>query len=344
MPRSTPRPISLRELNRATLARQLLLERAGLPVSRAVQRLCALQAQDAKGPYIGLWSRLEGFRKEQLTRAYERRRVVRGTLFRVTVHLVSAADHPGFSAVMQNRWNDEFANWGIPRDELAARIHRLAENGPFTFAEANAATPELPERYRWRVRCLTPVVHVPPAGTWGTVRIKATTAERWLGARMPSRPDAAGLFVRRYLAAFGPATREDLLRFGGVRVKDVQPGFDENDGRLLRLEAEDGRTLYDLKRAPRPPADARAPVRFLPMWDHVLLGYDDRSRTLPEGYRAAVIRKNGDVLPTFLVDGVVAGLWSEADGKVRVEPFAPLPRVVRSEVEDESRRLAAFLA
>lgn len=340
----TSRTLTQRELNRATLARQLLLERARLPVPRAVQRLAAMQAQDAKAPYIGLWSRLDGFRKEQLTRAYERKRVVRGTLFRVTIHLVSAADHAGFAAVMQGRWSDEFENWGIPRDELAGRIHRLAESGPFTLAEANRLTPELPERYRWRVRCLTPLVHVPPAGTWGTVRVKAMTAERWLAASKPRPEEAASLLVRRYLAAYGPASREDLLRFAGLRVKDVQSGFERLDGRLLQVQTEDGRTLLDLKRAPRPSADTPAPVRFLPMWDHLLLGYDDRTRTLPREYQPEVIRQNGDVLQTFLVDGVVAGLWTHEDGRVRTEPFAPLPRTARREVEEEASRLAAFLA
>ena len=303
-----------------------------------------MQAQDTKAPYIGLWTRLDGFRKEQLTRAYERKRVVRGTLFRVTVQLVAAADHPGFSVVMQQRWNDEFANWGIPQDDLAARIHRLADDGPFAMAEANAITPELPERYRWRVRCLTPLVHVPPAGTWGTVGIRATTSERWLGVPRPDPAEGATLLVRRYLAAFGPASREDLLRFTGLRVKDVQAGFEALDGQLRRFEAEDGRTLYDLRRAPRPPAETPAPVRFLPMWDHLLLGYDERSRTLPAEYRPAVIQKNGDVRQTFLVDGVVAGLWSHEGGKVKTEPFAPLPRTVRREVEGEAARLAAFLS
>ena len=343
MPPSTPRAITNRELNRATLARQLLLRRARLSVPKAVERLCALQAQDARGPYIGLWSRLESFRREQLTRAYERRRVVRGTLFRVTIHLVSAQDHPGFAMRMQSRWRDEFTNWKLPADELAARIHALAEKGPFTYAEANKAVPELPERLRWRVRCLTPLVHVPPAGTWGTTRVQVTTAERWLGVHRPDERQSAALLVRRYLGAFGPASREDLLRFAALRVKDVQPGFEELEPQLLRFESEDGRTLYDLRRAPRPAADTTAPVRFLPMWDHFILGLLDRTRTLPQEYQSAVIQKNGDVLPTFLVDGVVAGLWRLEDEKVKLEPFTPLPRPVRRELDDEARRLAAFL-
>ena len=301
MPRSTARALSQRELNRATLARQLLLERARLPVARAVERLCAMQAQSAKAPYAGLWSRLEGFRREQLTRAYERKRVVRSTLFRVTMQLVSAADHPSFAALMHARWRDEFANWKLPAEEWSRRIVRLAEDGPFTYAAANAAVPELPERYRWRVRCLTPLVHVPPAGTWGNHRIHVTTAERWLGASEVDTRAAAALLIERYLAGYGPASKADLQRFSGLRAGDVNAGFEELEPRLVQFEAEDGRTLFDLRRAKRPPADTPAPIRFLPEWDHLILGFDERSRVLPPDVAPAVIKKNGDVLPTFLV-------------------------------------------
>ena len=343
MPRSTARALSQRELNRATLARQLLLERARLPVPRAVERLGAMQAQSPKAPYIGLWSRLEGFRREQLTRAYERKRVVRSTLFRVTMQLVSTADHPSFAALMHARWRDEFANWKLPADEWAARIVRLARDGPFTYAAANAAVPELPARYRWRVRCLTPLVHVPPAGTWGNHRIHVTTAERWLGPSMVELRAAAALLVKRYLAGYGPASKADLLRFSGLRAGDVSAGFEELEPKLVEFEAEDGRTLFDLRRAKRPPEDTPAPVRFLPEWDHLILALDERTRVLPADVAPVVIKKNGDVLPTFLVDGVVAGLWRNEDGKVKTEPFAPLPLAARRELAEEGSRLAAFL-
>ncbi len=310
---------------------------------RAVERLCAMQHQDPRAPYVGLWSRLAGFRRAQLTRALEQRRVVRGTLFRVTIQLVSARDHAAFAVLTHGRWGEDFDRWGLAREELTGRIHALAEEGPFTYADANRAIPELPEPYRWRVRCLTPLAHVPPAGTWGAVRVKVMTAERWLALPSPDPGEAAALLVRRYLAAYGPASREDLLRFSGLRVKDVQTGFEELDPQLVRFEAEDGRTLYDLKRAPRPSPDTPAPVRFLPMWDHLILGYDDRTRVLPREYHSTVIQKNGDVLQTFLVDGVVGGLWRLEDDRVKVEPFAPLPRPVRRELDEEARRLAAFL-
>jgi hypothetical protein len=336
--------VSQRELNRATLARQLLLERVRLSVPRAVERLCAMQAQSANAPYVGLWSRLEGFERDDLTRAYERRLVARATLFRVTIQLVSARDHPAFASLMHRRWRDDFANWGLPAEKWARRIHRLAADGPFTYAEANRAVPELPERYRWRVRCLTPLVHVPPAGLWGQVRVRATTAERQLGFSPVEPREAAALLVRRYLAGYGPASRADLLRFAGVRAKDVDAGFEELEPKLVELESEDGRALFDLRRAPRPPAETPAPVRFLPEWDHLILAFDDRRRVLPPEYREAVIRANGDVYRTFLVDGMVAGTWSYKDGRVKVSPLAPLPRNVRREVDDEARRLAAFVA
>ena len=340
----SPRVLTKRELNRATLARQLLLARARLPVARAVERLCAMQAQSAKAPYVGLWSRLEGFRREQLTRAYERKRVVRATLCRITIQLVSAADHPSFAALMHARWRDEFTNWKLPAEEWSERIVRLAAKGPFTYAAANAAVPELPDRYRWRVRCLTPLVHVPPAGTWGTHRVHVTTAERWLGRSRVDERAGAALLVKRYLAAYGPASKADLLRFSGLRAGDVNAGIEELEPQLVLFEAEDGRTLFDLRRATRPPADTPAPVRFLPEWDHLILAFDERGRVLPPDVAATVIKKNGNVLPTFLVDGVVAGLWRYEDGKVKTEPFAPLPRRARKELAEEGSRLAAFLA
>lgn len=340
----TRRPLSLRELNRATLARQLLLERTKLPVARAVERLCAVQAQSARAAYVGLWSRLDSFRKEQLSRAYEQRKVVRATLFRVTIQLVSARDYWAFAKVMRGRWYDEFANWKLPAAEWARRIAALGERGPFTYAQANAAVPELPERYRWRVRCLTPFVHVPPAGLWDGGRVRVTTAERWLGPQDIDPTEAAALLVRRYLAGYGPASKADLLRFGGLRAKDVQAGIERLEPQLLELEAEDGRLLLDLRRAPRPAAEIPAPVRFLPEWDHFILGYDDRARVLPAEYREAVIKNNAEVRSTFLVDGMVAGEWRYVDGKVKTDAFAPLPLAAKRELEGEASRLAAFYA
>jgi hypothetical protein len=334
--------LSQRELNRATLARQLLLERSSLSVPRAVDRLCAMQAQAPNAPYIGLWSRLENFEHARLSRALERRQVTRSTLFRVTVHLVSAANQPAFARLTHDQWREDFAREGLPLDEMVERVERLAENGTFTYGELEAAMPELGER-PFRVRCLTPLVHVPPSGTWRRPRIKLTTAQRWLGAEAPDAAAAAKTLVRSYLKAFGPATRADVLRFSGLRVGTIDPALEALDTEVRRFQDDQGRELLDLPRAPRPAPDTSAPVRFLPKWDALLLSHADRTRVLPEEYRSTVI-KGGDVLETFLVDGLVAGSWRIMNRKIQREPFAPLPLAVRRELDNEGRRLAAFVA
>jgi winged helix DNA-binding protein len=336
------RPFTARELNRATLARQLLLERSRLSVPAAVERLGAMQAQWPPAPYIGLWTRLESFRLEQLTAALELKRVTRSTLFRMTVHLVSAKDQPAFARLVHDQWRSDFDAEGLAVEELQARIERLAADGLFTYADLNAVLPELEPR-GFRVRCLTPLVHVPPSGTWGKVRIRLTTADRWLGAPKPSAEEAAERLIRSYLRAFGPASRADLLQFSGLRVAALDPTLDRLRPSLTRREAEDGRELLDLPRAPRPDPKVPAPVRFLPPFDAILLSHRDRTRVLPEEYRSRVIR-GGDVRPTFLVDGLVAGEWQREGERVKVEPYAPLPASVRREVDGEARRLAAFLA
>jgi hypothetical protein len=293
-----------------------------------------VQAQSVPEAYLGLWSRLAGFRQAKLTQALERDRVVRATLFRMTLHYVAATNHAAFAALVHRRWREELLRKGIPLDDLVARLERLAEAGPFTYADAHEVTPELEPR-PFLLRCVTPLVHVPPAGTWGHTRVRLTTAK--LPAVEPA--DAAALLVRRYLGAFGPASRQDLLAFSGLRVADVEPGL---QGHLLRFEDERGRELYDLPRAPRPAADTPAPVRFLPRWDALVLSHADRTRVLPDEYRPAVIT-GGWVHPTFLVDGLVAGIWRLEGGKVKTEPFATLPRRVRRELEDEAERLRRFL-
>jgi hypothetical protein len=335
-------PFTLRALNRATLARQLLLRRSRLSVSEAVDRLCALQAQAPNAPYIGLWSRLANFEHGRLTRALERRQVTRSTLFRMTVHLVSAKNQPAFARLTHDQWREDFIREGLPLEEMIERVERLAEEGTFTYADLESVLPELGER-RFRVRCLTPLVHVPPSGTWRRPRIQLTTARRWLGSDEPGSAEAAKALVCSYLAAFGPATRADVLRFSGLRVGTIDLALEALAGELRRFEDEQGRELLDLSGAARPSPGIPAPVRFLPKWDALLLSHDDRTRVLPEEYRSTVI-KGGDVLETFLVDGFVTGSWRLVNGKIHLEPFAPLPRAVRRQLDDEGRRLAAFLA
>jgi hypothetical protein len=339
------RVLSKRALNRALLARQLLLERRPLPVQRAVERVCALQAQYSPSPYIGLWSRLPRFAKDTLTRALERKQLVRATLMRITLHMVSARDYPYFAAVWMPATREMTPRVTAEQLEELARRVQAAATKPVTHADIEAiAATEMGGR--WRTRCLAPLVHLPPSGTWKFHgRPKLQVMQAYLGAELPPREDGAERLVRSYLAAFGPATQSDLLRFAGMRVGDVRPGLERLKLRTFRDES--GRVLLDLPRAPLPDETTPAPVRFLPKWDHSLLGYDDRTRILPAELQATVIRKNGDVLPTFLVDGVVAGVWSTARAKdkatLRLGPFAPLPRKVRTELEDEGERLVRWV-
>ncbi len=345
MARITERILTLRELNRALLERQLLLERRRLTPQRAVERLCALQAQFSFSPYIALWSRTAGFRKEQLTRALEQRRVVKSQLFRITLHITSARDYPSFAAA----WLPA-AQEATPRvtAETIARLSRkvaaAATKDTITHAQLDAIASAEMGGFRWHTRALAPLLHVPPSGTWGFHTTPELTAmQTWLGVELPPRAEGAKHVVRSYLSAFGPATQEDLLRFAGVRVSDLRAGLDALE--LRRFRDERGRLLLDVPRAPLPDGDTPAPVRFLPKWDSALLAYApaERGRILPEKFRSTVIRKNGEVLPTILVDGFVAATWN-VDRRRGLE-LQPLRRLTRTElqaIDDEGERLVDF--
>src|SRR5262245_25726664 len=339
------RVLTLRELNRALLARQLLLERRKLGVREAVERLCAIQAQWPQSPYIGLWSRLTGFEKEQLTRALAQHRVVKTQLFRITLHITSARDYPYFFAVWGPAARDRTP--GVAKEkleELSRRVRAIAIERALTQDEVEELAAEEMGGFRWRTRTLTPLVHLPPGGTWshyGGTQLRAMEAV--LGTELPTREDGAERLVRSYLSAFGPATQEDILRFTGVRVGDIRPGLERVEPRRFRDER--GRVLLDLSRAPLPDADTPAPVRFLPKWDSSLLAYaaPERTRILPDGFRTAVIAKNGDVAPTVLVDGFVAATWDLArDRDLTIKPLRRLARAERLAIDEEGRRLTAF--
>jgi hypothetical protein len=339
------RVLTTRELNRATLARQLLLERQRLPVVDAVERLCALQGQWSPSPYIALWSRVDGFAREELTHGLEHRALVKATLMRITLHVLSARDFLALAPIWRaQRW-EEFARRRGDPDAIAGPIRAAILERPRTHAELYR---EFPDAYDWRTRSLLALVHLPPSGTWryhGPTHL--ADAEQSLGRPLGDPAAGAALLVERYLSAFGPASQSDLLRFAGLRVKDVKPGLESLEPRLVRYGSEDGRVLLDLDGAPLPPADAPAPVRFLPKWDSTILAYDRRARILPQAYAKVVIRKNGDVIPTFLVDGLIAGRWEVARaGKratITVTPFARLPQAVRRETAEEAERLVRWI-
>jgi hypothetical protein len=337
------RVLTLRELNRALLERQLLLKRKRLGVQEAVERLCALQAQYSLSPYIALWSRLTGFQREQLTRALEEREVVKSTLFRITLHITSARDYPYFAAAFLPAAQEMTARVTPEQTAKLSRKVHAASRKPLTHEQLEALAAE-EMGGRWRTRILAPLLHLPPSGTWrfwGTPTLLGM--KTWLGVDLPDREEGAKRIVERHLAAFGPATQQDLLRFAGVRVGDLRPGLEQLQLRAFRDER--GRKLLDLPRAPLPDGETPTPIRFLPKWDSSILAYapPERTRILPEKFRSTVIRKNGDVLPTVLVDGFVAATWNiDRKRRLEIEPLRRLTKAERAEIDDEGERLVEF--
>jgi hypothetical protein len=329
------------------LARQLLLERSPAPLPRALERVAGIQAQYAPSMYVGLWSRLRDFQREALTRALERRTVVQATLMRTTIHLVSRADFwPLAVAVRAARR----AGW------LRAPTHQLTEAGLEAAArtlrqrlgsgtlsrkeiEALIGKPEAAGVGLW-----LDLVRVPPAGTWERRRADLyATAEAWLGPADVDPDAAMALLVRRYLAAFGPATRADVASFTGLPVGTARAVLERLD--LRRFRSEDGEELLDLPRMPLPAADTPAPPRFLPTWDATLLVHARRAGVLPEELRPRVFTtRNPHSVATFLVDGEVAGAWRFVDGRIRLEFWRPLDRADERAVREEAERLAVFHA
>jgi hypothetical protein len=352
------RQLTRRELNRALLARQLLLHRVRLPVARAVERLGALQAQWPPSPYVALWSRLDGLTRETLMRAVERRRVVKATLMRGTLHLVSAADYLAYAGLFRDSRLPAVER-RLARAGVKANFDRLTRELLTHLTEEPRSRPELlrllgqpklvstdpaPWLTWYVLAARASLVHGPSSSVWrnNTGRNTFAPAASWLGGDGRSGPDAAAHLVRRYLAAFGPATRADVRRWTGLPAAAIAPAFERL--RLRRFRDEDERELVDVPRAPLPAASTPAPPRLLPVWDSALLAYDDRSRILPEEHRKTVIRPNGDVLQTFLVDGFVAGTWELEDGRVRLDPFERLGRTVERELRREAKGLATFAA
>jgi len=336
------RTLTLRELNRATLGRQLLLERRKLSPAGAIERLVGMQAQWPPSPYIGLWTRIEGFRRETLERLLRSGRVLKPTVMRGTLHLITTRDYPVFYAAFR-----EMNTWFGPLHRERAvgsadGVRALLRNGRVDYREILAhlrgAHPDLQEtdcrRMVYAVRRHAHLLHARETAAWTTR--PAATFEAY---DEPASVDAAVArteLVHRYLRAFGPAARADIAAWSGLRVRDFEHALDG----LPTYRNEDGKTLYDTPRASLPPPDAPAPVRFLPKWDNVLLAFADRRRVLSDELRKRVIGKNGDVAATVLVDGAVAGTWS---GAVRVELLVPLTRTQKAEVADEAARLEAWL-
>jgi Winged helix DNA-binding domain len=337
------RILTLRELSRATLSRQLLLERKPLTPTAAIERLVGMQAQSPQAPYIGIWTRTASFRRPSLERLLVRGDVLRATVMRQTLHLVTRRDYALLRAAMSGT-NFPWESTGSK--QLAPTLRSLATTGPVTTDEAlvhlerEHGLKGVAARRGWQHgRLAAHVVHHHEAALWksSTGRFVAISEPE------PFEPtEARAEMLRRYLAAFGPATRRDIVAWSMMHVPEIQRALDRLE--LRRFRDEQGRQLLDVPRAPLPDPDTPAPVRFLPKWDNVLLAFADRTRVLPEAYRRTVIKANGDVAQTFLVDGFVAGTWRVEDGRVLTERFAPLSRSDQSELAAEAERLEAFLA
>lgn len=348
----TERVLTTRELNRALLARQMLLEPAPVTVPVALERMAGLQAQYAPSMYIGLWSRLASFRRDDLTGALERRQVIQGTLLRATIHAVSAADYwPMAVAVRaERRALHQRATRNLPSPvelaEAADRLRKALADGPM---KQSAIDKMFGPGYRSGIGMYLDLVRVPPSGTWERRRADLyAVAEDWLGAPIVSIEDATDLVVRRYLAGFGPATRKEIANWAGLPVPTVTAALDRwelrHRLRLRRFRTEGGAELVDLPRAPLPPADTPAPVRLLPTWDATLLVHARRTLILPEEYRPRIFHTRiPQSLTTFLVDGAVAGTWRYDRGAIAFDEFHPQPASVRAQLRAEGERMVAEL-
>jgi Winged helix DNA-binding domain len=343
------RVLPQRALNRALLARQLLLERADLTIPRALERLGGLQTQYAPSGYIGLWSRLTRFERDALTRALERRTVVQATVLRSTIHMVTPRDYLLFTAgIRESRrrwWSKAARQTGTAREmrALAKRLRAILADGPRTRAEIvellgiDATT--------WNGLGLwIDLVRVPPSGTWERRRADLyALADDWIGPSEATEEEGLEHLVRRYLTGFAPAAPKEIANWAGVPAPALMQAI--GGMKLRRFRSDDGAELVDLPRGPLPGPHTPAPVRFLPTWDATLLVHARRSQILPERHRPRVFNtRTPHSVPTFLVDGQVAGTWRFEKGAIRTEPFDRLTKQTRQALEHEAERLAAFHA
>jgi winged helix DNA-binding protein len=342
------RVLTERELGRALLARQFLLERKRLGLPKALERIGGIQAQYAPSMYVGLWTRLDGFERDALDRALERRTVVQGTLMRNTIHLVSARDWWPFAVATREArrasWARHPAHASARSAAAAARkLRRKIAKGPMQRKEIEAAV-DIGQGTIYGVGSWLDMVRVPPSGTWARRRADLfAAAEDWLGSEDVAPDDALDHSVTSYLRGFGPASKGDIADYLALKKRDLDPALARIE--LRRFRDENGAELLDLPRAPLPAADTPAPVRFLPTWDATLLVHARRTGILPEEHRPKIFHtKNPQSLPTFLVDGEVAGTWRHENGKVRLEPFGRLDAATRRALHAEAERLAAFHA
>jgi hypothetical protein len=353
-----PQVLSPRALNRALLARQLLLKRQRLSAASTIERLVGMQAQAPNLPYVGLWSRLQGFKPDELSQLVRTRKAVRISLMRNTIHLVTTRDARRLKPVFQplhERGYLRGSPWGkVMREaDLGALMtagREIMGEKPRTIAElrkllASRFPDHDTEALAYGVRYMVPLIFTTPRGIWGASgQVTLTTVEAWIGPTGPAiAPDE---LVTRYLAVFGPASPADFRAWSGLAMREA---FERLRPRLKTFEDERGRELFDLRRAPRPDPDMPVPVRFMPDYDNILLAHDDRTRIMAKGQHLGLFSSNGIMKGSVLVDGFVRAGWRPIKGKqattISIEPFVtPIPKAEKPAIEEEGMRLLDFLA
>jgi hypothetical protein len=360
------RSLTLRQLNRATLDRQILVDRKALSVPDVIERLGGLQAQAAAAPYVGLWTRIPGFTRDDLASPIADRTVVKAAWVRGTLHLVTAADYVRHRSTLQPMLTAGFESIAkrrgpavdVPKVVAAARRYFAQE--PRTFAELSAW---LTERYpdadvgplRHAVRMHLPIVQVPVEEGWSYPnKPRFTLADDWLGTKVPVEPssaaagdDAVDDLVRRYLRAFGPAGVTDMQTWSGLPAPSLKAAVARLEPELVTYRAEGRTELFDLADLALPDADAPVPARFLPEYDNVLLSHRKRTRIVADEHRKQVYLPALRVAATILVDGFVAGTWKVAKAKgeatLTVEPFGRLAKADRAALAEDGEGLVRFV-
>ena len=341
-----------RHLNRALLARQMLLQRSPLPMDRVMEGMGGIQMQYAPAGYIGLWSRMRDFDRPMLTAALEEARAIQGTMMRATIHTVSAGDYwPMMAGIrrVSREWYSKvqaITLGGTDMEAVAAAVREELADGPLRLADLTdrLVARGFPKPAAGWSGLWVELVRVPPSGTWERRRADIyALADQWLPRVEVTEEDGIQHLVRRYLGAFGPAAMRDIAGWMGFNVgqmKHVAEGMD-----LRQLQDEAGKPLLDLPGAPLPDPETPAPVRFIAVWDAMLLVHARRTGVLPEEFRPQIFgTKTPHSFNTYLVDGQVAGTWRFDDGEIQVTPFRKLAPAERRELDDEAHRLATFHA
>ncbi len=355
---ATPTPA---ELNRATLARQLLLRRETIGVPEAVRHLLALQAQHPASPYVALWNRLRDLDPAVVDAALADGTLVKGTLLRTTLHVVHARDHPVLYTALQptvhgpRSRDGRFVASGLSPADAEALVPALLEHlaTPRSNAEVEewltARVPGSAAGAWWALRGTAPMVHAPTGGAWSfgpRPRYLAAPVGRSTAGDGATPEACLRMLVERYLAGYGPASVADVAGFTRLpraRVRAAVEGL-RSTAAAVTLGGDGADALVDVPGGPLPAGDTPAPPRLLGMWDSVLLAYADRSRIIPPAYRPLVIRVNGDVLPTLLVDGQVAGVWRPVEDGIEASAFHRLPDDAWAGLASEARALLRFVA